>query len=372
MDHPPAPAQAPGPWPSRRQALRSAALAALATLGAGVQAQNDYIGAYGLRPGSSELDLGIQPLGVPSGVVSAVMRRDRILRAALAEFKTPLRSPPFRRGADMLPLLADQRLDAALLGDMPTLLTAALGQVWVVGLVKQTATALIARNNMVVGQLAGKRIGFVEASSAHLTVLQGLQAAGLTEQQVQWVAMGVADMPQALEDGALDAFAAWEPYTTIALNRNPHNHIVFRGASADYFVLSRAYVRQQPQAALQLIASFVRALGWMRESQSNLEQAARWSMAESATFSGVAPALASAQVRAITRRELLDVPSAPALLDDGGPPRLKAEFEFLRRLDKLPPSATWAQVEASLAYDGLATVQGDERRFKLHSYDYQP
>lgn len=367
MDCPPPPEN-----PHRRAALRAAALATFSGLAPGVYAQNDYIGQYGLRPASSELDLGTQPLGFPSGVISAVMRRDRILQSALAELKTPLRSLAFRRGADMLPLLADQRLDAALLGDMPTLLSAATGQVWVVGLVKQTSTALIARNNMVVGQLAGKRIGFVEASSAHLTVLQGLQAAGLTEQQVQWVALGVADMPQALEDGKLDAFAAWEPYTTIALNRNPRNHVVFRGASADYFVLARAFAQQQPLAALQLVAGFVRALAWMRESQANLEQAARWAMAESTAFAGVAPALTSAQVRAITRRELLDVPSAPALLDDGGAPRLKAEFEFLRRLDKLPPSAAWAQVDAALAYDGLAIVQGDERRFKLHTYDYQP
>ncbi len=357
---------------SRRHCLQGSVAWALSVGAGGAWAQDDYVAQYGLLSGTVELDLGVQPLGVPSGVVSAVMRRDRLLQAALAARKTPLRSWPFRRGADMVSLLADQRLDAALLGDMPTLLAATSAEVWVVGLVKQTATALVARNNMVVGQLAGQRIGVVEASSAHLTVLQGLQAAGLSQQQVQWVFMGVADMPQALEDGALDAFAAWEPFTTIALNKNPRNHIVFRGASSDYFVLSRAFARQQPQATLELVAAFVRALEWMRESQSHLEQAARWVMADSAAFSGVAPALTSAQVRAITRRELLDIPSAPTLLDSGGPPRLKAEFEFLRRLGKLPATAAWAQVEAALAYDGLTSVQSDERRWRLHTYDYQP
>lgn len=355
----------------RRHWLQRSAAWALATLAGTAGAQDDYVAQYGLRPGSTELDLGIQPMGVPAGVVSAVMRRDRLLQAALAERKTPLRSWPFRRGADMRPLLADQRLDAAMLGDMSTLLAAASGDVWIVGLTQQAAIALVARSGMVVGQLAGKRIGVVEASSAHLTVLQGLQAAGLSQQQVQWVFMGVADMPQALEDGQLDAFAAREPFTTIALNKNPRHRIVFRGASSDYFVLARAFARQQPQAALELIAAFVRALEWMRESQVHLEQAARWSMAESAAFSGVAPALTSAQVRAITRRELLDIPSAPTLLDSGGPPRLKAEFEFLRRLGKLPATAAWAQVEAALAYDGLASVQSDERRWRLHTYDYQ-
>lgn len=351
----------------RRRMLQGMVLA-----GAAPSAWADYFDQYGLRSASPEVDIGTQPSGFPSGVISAVMRRDRLAQAALAEFKTPMRSHGFRRGADMLTLLADQRLDAGLLGDMPTLMAAAVGQVWVVGLVKQTSTALIARDNMVVSALAGKRIAVVEASSAHLTVLQGLAAAGLTEQQVQLVPMAVVDMPKALEDGVVDAFAAWEPFITIALNRNPRNRVLFRGASSDYFVLSRAFVRQAPQSALHLIAAFVRSLAWMRQAPSNLEQAARWAVADSEAFSGVAPALTTAQVRAIVLRELLDVPSAPVLIDDGGPPRLKAEFEFLRRLGKLPPNAQWSHVEAALGYDGLVTVLGNERRYRTDRFDYRP
>lgn len=332
----------------------------------------DYFDRYGLQAASSETDLGTQPTGVPSGVLSAVMRRDHHLQEALTALKRPLRSHGFRRGADMLGLLADQRLDAGLLGDMPTLLSAAAGQVWIVGLVKQTTTALIARDNLVASGLAGKRIAYVEASSAHLTLLQGLSSAGLTEQNVQLVPMAIVDMPQALEDGKVDAFSAWEPFITIALNRNPRNHIVFRGASADYFVIARAFAQQSPQAALQLIAGFVRALEWMRAAPRNMEQAARWSILDSEAFSGAAPAVTTTQVRSIVRRELLDVPSAPALVDDGGRPRLKPEFDFLRRLGKLPAQASWTQVEAALAYDGLHAVLSDARRYRLRSFDYRP
>lgn len=353
--------------PQRRHCLLALALGC-----AFPAAHAEYYEQYGLRSGSSEVDVGTQPNGFPSGVISAVMRRDHILQTALGTLKSTMRSSGFRRGADMLALLADQRLDAGLLGDMPTLMAAALGQIWIVGLVKQTSTALIARGNMVMSALAGKRIAFVEASSAHLTVLQGLAAAGLTEQQIQWVPMSVVDMPKALEDGSVDAFAAWEPFLTISLNRNPRNHVVFRGASSDYFVLSRTFARQAPQAAMELIAGFARSLEWMRASQQNLEQAARWAVADSEAFSGAAPALTTAQVRAIVNRELLDVPSAPVLLDDGGPPRLKAEFDFLRRLGKLPPNASWSQVDAALGYDGLATVLGNAHRYQLTRFDYRP
>ena len=99
----------------------------------------------GLSPASPEVDVGIQPLGVPSGVISAVMSRDRILRQALESLGTPPRFHAFWRGADIVPLLADRRLEAGLLGDMPTLMASARGQAVIVGLVKQTSTAIVGR-----------------------------------------------------------------------------------------------------------------------------------------------------------------------------------------------------------------------------------
>lgn len=355
----------------RRRVLAYTALA-LAALAPATGVHADYMDQYGLRPASREVDLGVQPLGYPTGLISAAMQHDRILQDALAALDAPLRLSAFRRGADMLQLLTDQRLEAGMLGDMPTLLAAARGDVWVVGLVKQTTTALVARDNLVMSRLAGKRIGYVEASSAHLTILQGLAAAGLSEQSITLVPMGVADMPTALQNGEVDAFAAWEPFTTMALGNSPHHQIVFRGSSSDYFVINRSFASKSPQAALQLIAGYVRAIHWMRASRANLEQAARWALAETAKFSGDTRTLTVAQATGITRRELLDVPSAPALVDDGGPPRLKAEFEFLQRLGKLPPGADWSKVDAALAYDGLNSVMHDPRRFKLHQFDYQP
>jgi hypothetical protein len=88
----------------------------------------EYYDQYGLTPASAELNLGIQPHGYPSGVISAVMSHDRIMQNALARLASPLKMHPFQRGADMLSLLADQRLEAGLLGDVPTILTAARPQ----------------------------------------------------------------------------------------------------------------------------------------------------------------------------------------------------------------------------------------------------
>ncbi len=346
-----------------------------AGLGAGLcplrVAAAEYFDAYGLRAASSAVDVGVQPLGYPSGVISAVMRRDRILQKALNDSKQPLRTYPFRRGADMLALLQDRRLDAALLGDMPTLVAASTGTVLIVGLVKQTSTAIVAKGVTQLSGLVHKRIAYVEASSAHHTLLQGLASAGIAESQVEWVPMGIADMPLALESGRVDAFAGWEPATTIAMGKSDQNRIVFRGQSSDYFVLEREFVQRSPQAALQLTAGFYRAIDWMRRSTHNLGKAALWAMADTAAFSGERARLSDRQIAGITRREILDVPSAPTLLFDRGAPPLHNEYDFLSKLGRLPAGAQWSRVETAFSYDGLAQVLTQARTYRLRDFDYE-
>ena len=332
----------------------------------------EYFEKYGLSPASAPLDLGIQPLGYPSGVLSAVMHHDRILKKALINTGTPLQMHAFRRGADMVKLLDDKYLDAGLLGDMPTILAAASGNIWIIGLVKQTSSAIVAKGDNQVRNLAGKRIAYVENSSAHLTLLQGLSSAGLKETDVKLVAMGVDAMPEALERGEIDAFAAWEPGPTIALNNSDKNRIVFRGRNSDYFVIERDFAKRAPQATDALIASYLRAIEWMRRSQRNIEKAATWAKADAEALSGQPSALPIAQIVAITRQALLNVPSAPAILaTPNSPPPLKAEFEYLKEQKKIPADSQWKTVETALSFDGLARVITHRRKFQISTFDYE-
>ena len=357
--------------PARCIARHILAAGMLALCFPGSSGAEEYFDRYRLAPASPTIDLGVQPLGYPSGVISAVMRRDRILQKTLADGKLPLKTHPFRRGADMVALLTGRGLEAGLLGDMPTILAAATGKVWIVGLVKQTSTAIVAKGDVQVRGLAGKRIGYVETSSAHHTLLQGLASAGLGETQIKLVPLGIDAMPDALERGDIDAFAGWEPAPSIALENSNKNHIVFRGLSTDYFVIERDFARRSPQAALQLVAGFLRAIEWMRRSQHNVDQAARWASADGAAFSGKPVLLSVAQIAAISHREILDIPSAPTILISPGAPPLKNEYQFLTRLGKLPAGGKWENVEASFSYDGLARVMAEARAFKINIFDYE-
>jgi ABC-type nitrate/sulfonate/bicarbonate transport system substrate-binding protein len=341
-------------------------LCALPTAGA-----EDYFDRYGLSPASHSVDVGIQPLGYPSGVISAVMGHDRLLKKALADLKHPYQAHPFRRGADMVALLGDHRLEAGLIGDMPTILAAATGSVWIVGLVKQTSTAIIAKGHTQVASLVGKRIGYVETSSAHHTLLQGLGSAGLKANQVTLVPLAIDDMPDALERGDIEAFAGWEPAPSIALKRNDKNHIVFRGLSTDYFVIDRDFAKRAPEAAHHLVAAYLRAIEWMRRSQLNIEKAAAWAAVDASALSSKPAVLSVPHIVSITRREILDIPSAPVIPSSPGMSPLKNQFLFLMKLGKLPAGAKWEHVETALTYDGLIRVMGEPRKYKTSTFDYE-
>ncbi len=331
----------------------------------------EYFERYGLTPASPSVDLGIQPLAYPAAVVASTMRRDRLLKRSLAENRQDIKTHAFMRGADMLPLLADQRLEGGVFGDMPTILSSSHGKVWIVGLLEQTSTGVVARGDTGIQELLGKRVGYVPASTAYNTLLQGLSSAGLSENQLTLVSMRIDEMPEALERGDIDAFAGWDPATTIALRNNRKNRVISRSLSMDFFVLEREFVKRSPEAARQVVASLVRAVEWLRRSQRNLDKAIRWAMADANAFSGKPASLSVTEIATITRRDLLNVPSAPAIVFNPNQPPLKREFDFLVRQGKLPATAKWEEIENSFRYDGVAKVLAESHKYQINSFDYE-
>lgn len=340
-------------------------------LAASPAAAEEYFERYDLTPRAGVVHIGLQPLGYPTGVVGAVMRRDRVLREELAKQGQTLNTFAFRRGPDMVALVGGGRLAGALMGDMPTIATAIREPIWIVGLVKLTFSSVVSREEGVFERLKGKRIGYVEGSSAHHALLQGLASAGLGERDVELIPMGVDEMPEALEQKRIEAFSAWEPAPSVALAKSMSHRVVFRGQSTDFFILSRSFEEQHPEAARQIVAGFVRAVEWLRRSRRNQEQAVRWAMTDGEALSGRPAQVTVPQGVDIVRREILDIPSAPAVPAASGPnPLLASEFRFLQRLGKIAKDSPWERVESAFGYKGLRQVTAEPLRYRLSTFDY--
>lgn len=346
---------------------------ALALLWLAPAAAGEYFDSYDISPDSRRIDIGIQPMAYPLAFTSAVMQRDQILAASLAASGHELKTHPFRKGNDQVALVGGGRLEVAFLGDMPTINTAVRTPIAIAALGKKNFSSVVAREAGRIEQLRGKRIGYSAGSSSHYVLLQGLKSADMSEQDVVLVALEPSSMPDALESGQVDAFSGWEPTPSISLARNPKNRAIYRGMSTDWIVFSRDFVQQQPQQALMILASYVRAINWMRANPANLRKAAAWVIQDGQAFLGKAPPVTSEQAMSIARKDLLDVAGAPAFpAKIEGVPILSREFDFLKQQGKIPGNAPEDSIRSAFAYDGLRTIQAAPKRYRIYDYEYRP
>lgn len=350
------------------KAICLAALTGFLSLGVCAQ---EYFDKYDLKPHAKIVDMAVQPLAYPLAFISSTIQRDRLLQAELKALGLELRSYGFRKGNDIVKFVGDGKIEMAFLGDMPTVNTMARTPVAIAGLGKRNFSSIVSRDYAQLEALKGKRIAYSAGSSSHLVLLRGLKAAKMLESDVVLVPMEPSLMPDALESGAIDAFSAWEPTPSISLARSGKNRAVFRGMSTDWVVLSKDFSDKNPQAALALVASFARAVNWMRAASANVDRAGAWVLADGEAFTGKPSALSLRKAVEIARKDLLDVPGAPAVPTkvDGVSP-LSRELEFLQQQGRIGPEFGGAQVASAFAYAGLKQVQAEPKRYRLFTYDY--
>ena len=150
---------------------------------------DEYFDQYDLAPNKAIVHMGVQPMAYPLAFISSTMQRDRTLRADLKSLGMELRPFAFRKGNDMVKLMADGKLELSFLGDMPTVNTLVRTPTAIAGLGKRNFSSVVSRNFSQMESLKGKRIAYSAGSSSHLVLLRGLKAARLQESDVTLVSM---------------------------------------------------------------------------------------------------------------------------------------------------------------------------------------
>ena len=135
--------------------------------------------------------------------------------------------------------------------------------------------------------------------------------------------------------------------------------------------MPREWASRNPKVAQTLVASYVRAINWMRQSRAHVTTAAGWVLAEGTAFTGEPAKLPLEKTVDIAYKYLLDVPGAPSIpsLVDGVAPLLR-EFHFLQEQGIIASNASEDMLRAGFAYDGLKRVQSDPRTHRLFRFDY--
>lgn len=191
----------------RREFLQlSLATAASAALSRGAQAQAD----------SKEIRIGYQKNGV-----LVITRQREALENHFKPQGVSVKWVEFSSGPPMMEAMNVGSVDYGAVGDSPPIFAQAAGAAIVYAAAQPIINGsgiLVPQNSAIktIADLKGKRVGFTKGSSAHNVVIQTLEKAGLTYNDITPVYLTPPDAGPAFANGGIDAWAIWDPYFAIA------------------------------------------------------------------------------------------------------------------------------------------------------------
>jgi sulfonate transport system substrate-binding protein len=126
----------------------------------------------------------------------------------------------FSSGPPMMEAMNAGSVDYGAVGDSPPVFAQAAGAAIVYAAAQPITNGqgiLVPHNSAIAGiaDLKGKRIGFTKGSSAHNIVIQTLEKAGLTYNDITPVYLSPPDAGAAFANGGIEAWAIWDPYFAI-------------------------------------------------------------------------------------------------------------------------------------------------------------
>lgn len=318
------------------------------------------------------INIGVQPLYSPTGLISEAMERDTVLQKALQGLGLEVRYYPFLKGDDVNFFLHSNDLDIGIGGDMPAISAAAKMDIIIPVTLQQGFTSMVTTRPMLTRQLRGKRIAYPFGSIAHYVVLDVLASEDLSTSQVDLVPMDVPELAGALYRKEIDAFAVWEPISAMAMKEHQGFVTMYQQLTTGYMYFLRDFYKKRPEAAKQIVAAVVRAFRWMQSKRQNLLLAGKWAKQAGESLGAQKIPLSSKEMADLAQKDILGLTSVPLISRDNlkhnGP--LHGELRFLKTLGKIPPSATWERIRNSFDHNLLNEVLANPAPFGIDRFDY--
>jgi len=327
---------------------------------------------YKFSKAEGVINIGVQPLYFPTGLITETMTRDTVLSEALNRLGLGIRFYSFLKGDDVNFFLRQGDIEVGIGGDMPAITVAANLEVVIPILIQQGFTSIIANSHMLIKELRGKDIGYAFGSNAHYALLSTLESNGLSEDEVNLIPMEVIEMPDALHTGKIAAFSAWEPTATASLMKYPESVAIHRCLSSGYMYFQKTLLDKHSEAVYQIVASEIRAIQWMQCNKRNLLQASKWAIEASKSIAAKRIGLSAEQNADLAKNDILGLKSVPKIpqndLKQNGP--LHREFEFLKTLGKISSSINWDKIQDSFDPQIINEVLTNSKKYKLNEFIY--
>lgn len=174
----------------------------------------------------------------------------------------------FPNAAPLLESLNSQHLDAGLVGDGPLSFAVAAGaQIRAIQASQYLGNAIVVKKDSAlhsIADLKGKKVATVKGSAGQNMVLNALHEAGLPDDSVSFVFTTPSEATLALDNGAVDAVATWEPYVSFAVAQSG-DRIAIDGKNSpvsNYLVATDSAIANKREQLADFRQRLIRARAW--------------------------------------------------------------------------------------------------------------
>ncbi|MGY3442994.1 MULTISPECIES: sulfonate ABC transporter substrate-binding protein [unclassified Bradyrhizobium] len=250
----------------RREFLQlSLVTAAAAALSRGAQAQAD----------AKEIRIGYQKNGV-----LVITRQREALEKHFKPQGVSVKWVEFSSGPPMMEAMNVGSVDYGAVGDSPPIFAQAASAAIVYAAAQPIINGsgiLVPQNSAIkdIAGLKGKRVGFTKGSSAHNVVIQTLEKAGLTYDDITPVYLTPPDAGPAFANGGIDAWAIWDPYFAIAETRQ-NGRILVRTRDItktnSFYIANRDFANKHGALLQQIVDVTTSTAAWAEAHPDEVAQ----------------------------------------------------------------------------------------------------
>ncbi len=166
-------------------------------------------------------------------------------------------------------------VDVGALGDAPYVFALGAGaSLKVVSIIhaegRNTTALLVPKDSPIktVADLKGKKIVTGRGSIGHYLAIKALATAGLTTKDVQFIFLLPSESRLVLDNGTVDAWATWDPYTTVVTSQSQARVLISGNQLLSnhlYFAATRQAIADKRVQLDDFVARVDRAYAWANE-----------------------------------------------------------------------------------------------------------
>lgn len=318
------------------------------------------------------INIGIQPLYLPSGIIFEAMKKDNILAREVSQLNMKNEYYPFLKGEDVNFFLQQQKLDGGVGGDMPALSAASKIDIIVPLCLQEGNASIVSAERLLANDMKGKRIAYPFGSISHYFILDLLHSAGISENQVKLIPMEVTSMADALHNKEIDLFSAWEPIVSLAKKQYPSLFIDHRTITTGYLYFSEDFVVRHRDAVYHILAAAIRAINWMKADRRHLISACKWNINQIEKLTGQKSMLTEEEIASLAEKDISYHFSAIIKQVDFQPnSRLHSEYRFLKKINIIPSTSKWEDVCEAFDHQMIITIIKQSEKYRIMEFDYE-